>query len=265
MRVRIAYASEPGDPAIDNEDFAAASVDDDGTVWAAVVLDGVTPMDRSDIGCRHGVAWFAHTVGTHLVERAVRSPKPLAECLAEAIAQTRDDHADTCDLDHPDSPAATVAVARARADRLDHLVLSDAAVVLDLGGQVRALTDHRAGDVSRRLRAAGTRPTASLVRSHRNQPGGYWVVADHPDAAYEALTGTASLGDVRRVLLATDGATRLVDTFGLLDWASALDAVRDDGPAAWIARTRAAERAADERRGKRHDDATLVLIEPVRR
>jgi Protein phosphatase 2C len=285
MQVRFTYASEPGDPAVDNEDFAATSADparttvpapgpasgSSDTPWVAVVLDGVTPMDSSDIGCRHGVAWFARTLGTHLVEYAVQTPKPLAECLAMAIAQTRDGHAGTCDLAHPDGPAATVAAARGLGDQLDYLVLSDASVVLDLGGQVQVLTDHRAGDVSRRLRADGQQPTAPLVRSSRNQPGGYWVAAGLPEAAYEATTGSAPLGDLCRLLLATDGATRLVDTFGALDWSAALDAVRDEGPVAWIARTRAAEdaaaRAAERTgarpRGKVHDDATLVLVEPV--
>ncbi len=287
MRVRMAFASEPGDPAVDNEDFVATSVDPAGEPWAAVVLDGVTPMDRSDIGCQHGVAWFARSVGEHLIECALRTATSLTDCLAEAIALTRDSHADTCDLEHPDSPAATVAAARGRADRLDYLVLSDAAVILDIGGQVRALTDHRAGDVSRRLRAEGTRPTASLVRSSRNRPGGYWVAAERPEAAYESAIGGASLSDLRRLLVATDGATRLVDTFGVLDWPAALDAVHQDGPEAWIARTRSAEREADERaaneraaaesgacgtaagrvtgvrRGKVHDDATIVLVEPV--
>jgi len=282
MCVEVSYATEPGDPAVPNEDFVAA------TPAVAVVLDGVTPMDRSDTGCVHGVAWYARTLGAHLFRLAGgEGPDgrevPLADCLAGAIGLTRDTHAGSCDLAHPDSPAATVGAVRLHGGRLDYLVLSDAAVLLDTGtdagSDVRALTDHRAGEVGRRLRAEGLRPTAPVVRSHRNRPGGYWVAAERPEAAYEALVGTLPVAEVRRVAVATDGATRLVDTFHLVDWRGALDALEQDGPPAWIARTREVERAeaaraeaaADRaepgaapppppRGGKVHDDATVALL-----
>ena len=267
MPVEVTYATEPGDPGVPNEDFVAASPS------VAVVLDGVTPVDRADTGCRHGVAWYATRVGTEVFrlvagdvdDGEARSPRPLTDCLADAIALTRDAHADTCDLDHFDSPAATVAVVRLHAGRLEYLVLSDAAVVLDLASGQHAHTDHRAGEVGRRLRAeSGARPSARAVRSHRNRPGGYWVAAERPEAAYEALTGSVPAAELRRAMVATDGATRLVDTFGTLDWTGALDALEEAGVDAWIARTRAAERAAPALRGKVHDDATVVLLRTAR-
>jgi hypothetical protein len=263
MQRQVAYATVPGDPGIANEDFVAA------TPSAAVVLDGVTPMDRSDTGCRHGVAWYARTLGSDLFALATTTgsqPRSLVDCLAEAIGRTRDAHSGSCDLAHPDSPAATVAVVRMDGERIDYLVLSDAAVVLDLGTRVREVSDHRAGQVSQRLRASGVRPTAPVVRAQRNQPAGYWVAAERPEAAYEALTGTVAATEVRRLMLASDGATRLVDTFGLYDWPGALDALQSEGPDAWLERTRVAERAdaADPaprvRRAKVHDDATVVFF-----
>ncbi|MFD2078554.1 hypothetical protein SAMN05421678_11345 [Actinopolymorpha cephalotaxi] len=283
--VRVTYASEPGSPDLDNEDFLSAGP------RLAVVLDGVTPMDRTDTGCRHGVAWYARTLGGHFVRLAGRNGGgdtgqdivPLADCLAEAIVATRDAHSGTCDLAHPDSPAATVAAARLRGgglDVLDYLVLADSAVLLDLGDErpgalpvddgIVVITDHRAGDVGRRLRARGEAPSAPRVRSHRNQPGGYWVAAERPESAYEALAGTIDVTGLRRLAVATDGATRLVDTFGTHNWRGMLDALEADGPDAWIARTREAERAdaaaepARRRgRGKVHDDASVALLEPA--
>ncbi|MET9022336.1 hypothetical protein ABZV93_20375 [Actinopolymorpha sp. NPDC004070] len=270
--VQVMYASEPGSPDLDNEDFLFAGP------RLAVVLDGVTPMVRTDTGCRHGVAWYAQTLGGHFVRLAGRDDGPgdgqgaesLADCLAEAIVATRDLHAGTCDLAHPDSPAATVAAARLRGDGLDvldYLVLADSVVLLDLGDEDPVvLTDHRAGDVGRRLRAQGETPSAPRVRSHRNRPGGYWVAADRPEPAYEALTGTIDATGLRRLSVATDGATRLVDTFGTSDWRGMLDALVADGPDAWVARTREAERAdaaaepaRRRERGKVHDDASVIL------
>ena len=259
--MRVTFATEPGSSTIDNEDFVSATPD------LAVVLDGVTPMNRDDTGCRHGVAWYAQTLGADLVRLAGQDAVSLADCLAEAIVRTRDAHAGTCDLAHPDSPAATVAAARVRGDRLDYLVLADSAVVLDTGGEVQVVTDHRAGQVGRRLSANGARPTAAQVRSHRNRPDGYWVAAERPDSAYEAVVGTVETTGLRRLMVASDGATRLVDTFGTVDWRGALDALQDSGPRAWIEATRAAERADAEAdastrrgRGKVHDDASVVFF-----
>lgn len=256
-KVWVSFASRPGDEAIENEDFVAVH---EGT---AVVLDGVTPMDRTDTGCQHGVAWFARTVGTHLLQTADGSDRPLADCLADAIGSTRDAHGDTCNLDHPDSPAATVAAVRIRDGVLDFLVLADSAVVLD-GAELQVVTDHRSGDVSRWLRRRGERPTAPAVRSYRNRPRGYWVAAHQPGAAYEAIVGSAPVDGLRRVLLATDGATRLVDTFKLLKWEEALDDLTSCGLEAFLDRTRDVERD-DAARGRRHgakvhDDATIVLL-----
>jgi hypothetical protein len=261
--MQVTFSTVAGDPAIPNEDFVVASPE------VVVVVDGVTPLDRSDTGCRHGVAWYARTLGTRLFARAHGGTEPLTDCLSAAIAQTREAHGDGCDPAHPDSPAATVAAVRVRDGTLEHLVLSDAAVVVDTGEHVRLVTDNRAGQVSRRLRTEGVRPTGPVVRARRNRPGGYWVAAERSEAAYEALTGDTPLSGVRTVVVATDGATRLVDTLGWGDWRSGIAALREDGagPVAWIARTRAAEREEaarppDERRfsGKVHDDATLALL-----
>jgi hypothetical protein len=63
----------------------------------------------------------------------------------------------------------------------------------------------------------------------------------------------------------SDGAARLVERFGLLDWRGLLDVLDHEGPAELIRRTRRAEESETEaeragRRGKRHDDATAVLV-----
>lgn len=256
--MRLEFATAPGDPGTPNEDAVFASPD------LAIVLDGVTPLDRTDIGCVHGVAWYAHTLGAELVRLASDRGAALPDCLATAIERVAHAHIDQCDLDHPDGPAATVSVVRTHADTADYLALADSPIVFDRGAEPYVVTDSRPGDLSRRLRAQGIRPPAREFRTtYRNQPDGYWVAAQDPAAAKHALTGSVDLADVRRILLASDGASRLVDLFHVLDWTEALDAIETDGTAGWIERTRAYERefAASSGRplAKPHDDASVVL------
>jgi len=64
------------------------------------------------------------------------------------------------------------------------------------------------------------------------------------------------------VALLSDGASRLVDLFGLADWPEIVALLGDAGPAEVIRRVRAAEdgdpRGARWTRGKAHDDATIA-------
>lgn len=265
----VSLATLAGDPATGNEDFVAVG----GHV--AMVLDGVTPVDRDDTGCRHGVAWFARALGARLFA-AAESERPLADCLAEAIDAVRKAHEPTCDLGHWDSPAATVAVMRWSEDTGEYLVLADSPIVLDetvrrpddtaprSDDGVRVIVDDRPSEAGRRAAASGTRPPAREFRTaFRNRPDGYWVAAEDPAAAYEALTGRFDLRTVRRALVASDGGTRLVDVFGHSTWRQALDVLTDDGPAEWLRRTRSHEAdlaAAGRGPGKPHDDATVVLL-----
>jgi Protein phosphatase 2C len=256
--MQVSFATQAGDPGIENEDFVATSTN------TVVVLDGVTPVDRTDTGCRHGVAWYARTVGAHLLAAATTSERSLTDCLAGAIATSRRLHEHTCDLEHFDSPAATVAAVRVAGDTAEYLVLADCTLVLDTGARPRVLTDNRPGDVHGAL--PKRLPARDYRAAYRNRPGGYWVAADDPAAAAEAFTGT--VGGVRRMVATTDGASRLVDRFGRLTWPAALDAIGTAGPAEWIARTRTYEcelANSGSAPTKPHDDATVVLLTEVGR
>lgn len=232
-----------------------------GPGWV-VVLDGATPRPGVDGGCVHGPAWLVRRLAAVLAGRLVdERAEPLAELLAAAIRDVRSAHGGGCDLGDPDSPSAAVALLRRRGPALDWLVLADCAVVLDdVDGDVRAVVDDRTAHLPGY--------TAEDVRAARNSPGGFWVASTRPEAAYEALTGSAETRSVRRAAVLTDGATRLVERFGVLDWRGLLDVLEAEGPAELIRRTRAAETAETAaeragRRGKHHDDATAVLVLPV--
>jgi hypothetical protein len=119
-------------------------------------------------------------------------------------------------------------------------------------GQVQGIT----GDVTVDL--SSYKP--SELKEFRNQAGGFWVASTVPEAADHAVTGTLDASEVRRVVLMTDGVSRLVERYGW-SWQQIIDVSCSDGPAAVIDAVREAERATapGTYRGKLHDDATLAL------
>jgi hypothetical protein len=263
--------SEPG-TGRPNEDYAAVSA------YSAVLVDGASPFG-SDSGCVHGVAWFARRLGGALlaaVDDAGR--RSLQDCLAEAITHVAGLHDRTCDLSHPGTPSATVVAVRTDGDELDYLVLADSSLILDdAGPEPLVVTDDREAIAGTELRhlmdhpvgtpelAAGARAYVEALAEYRNRPGGFWVASTDPHAAREALTGIASLPDLRAVALLSDGATRLVDRFGLLDWSALCDLLdTPEGSVALIDRTRSAENTDSLGRrwprAKNHDDATVVWL-----
>jgi hypothetical protein len=273
-RLAVACQAAPGADA--NEDHAVT------TPHLVVVLDGITVPAGLATGCRHGTPWFVQRLAGHLVAASALAPSaPLARLLSEAIARTAADHADTCDLSHPGTPASTVALLRAGADTIDHLVLSDSPVVLDLGSRVDVVHDHRVtrtslseraavlaggGDLDSPAHVSRVATLVSAQRRYRNRPGGHWVASACPEAADHAVTGSTPRSSVRRAAVLTDGATRLVDLFGLTDWTGLLDLLAVAGPDAVVERVRTAERddpdGVRHPRAKRHDDATAVYCEP---
>ena len=96
----------------------------------------------------------------------------------------------------------------------------------------------------------------------RNRPGGYWVAAADPQAASQAVTGTLPAKSLRRAVLLSDGASRLVDLFDLATW-ELLALLDENGPEELLRQVRDAEAVDPEARQwprtKRSDDATARL------
>ncbi|MBB5997579.1 protein phosphatase 2C domain-containing protein [Streptomonospora salina] len=232
-----------------------------GDAWALVV-DGATAAPGVDTGCRHGVPWLVDRLAAALAaELSADGPAPPADCLAAAIGSVRRAHGGDCDLDNPDSPSATVALARPEPAgpgtppgprRVEYLVLADCTVLLaETDGEVAAVTDDRVD------RLPGGRPySAELVRAHRNAEGGFWVAGAVPAAAYRAVTGVSRTAGARFALM-TDGCARLADVFGH-PWPQVWRCLESGGPGALVARVRTEEERRGVPGGKRHDDATAV-------
>ncbi|GAA2318617.1 protein phosphatase 2C domain-containing protein [Streptomyces kunmingensis] len=261
--MRIELTTEPGAPDRPNEDYASISVPACGQGGSLVVLDGVTPPPTED-GCLHSVPWFTARLGSALAElSASRRDMTLRSILAAAITRTADAHRPTCDLSHPRTPQATVVLARWDAERVEHLVLSDSALLVEApDGAVSVLLDDRLDRV----------PRASLVSDEvadatvRNKEGGFFTAAADPTVATRAVTGTLPRTQVRALAALTDGVTRWVEKFHEGDWAELFALIRKEGAEAVVARVRALEDADAQartylRHGKTHDDATLVYAE----
>ena len=269
--MHVAFATQPAPGSTVNEDAIAA------TDRVVVLLDGASIPQGLEIGCRHGTAWYVARLGTELLEQLTDQPDQLlTDALASAIQAVASLHADTCQLDHPGGPSAAVALLREADQTVDYLVLADTTILLDEPAGIQVISDDRLAQVAVTEHSAMHREaTGSLthqrryaelvteLRRHRNQAEGYWVASSTPDAAYHALAGSVPRPEVRRAALLSDGATRLVDRFGIMAWPHLLDLLDREGPCALIMQTREAESADPEGRrwprSKRHDDASAIL------
>ncbi|MET8233054.1 protein phosphatase 2C domain-containing protein [Micromonospora sp. NPDC005298] len=274
--MQVSMATSPAKPDQPNEDFTGAVPN------AVVLLDGAG-LSGTKSTCTHGVAWYTRRLGGALLAQlAADDSQDLTTVLGQAIDQVAGAHRGTCDISDPSSPSATVIIFRVNDDRADYLVLADSVLVLDQAGDVPlAIADDREATIGRRYRAAmdaavndtpehhqARREYVEALRAHRNQPGGFWVAADNPQAASEALTGSRRIRDLASAVLLSDGASRITDRFGLAEWPEVLALLDAAGPTEIIRRVREAETGdpygAQWPRGKTHDDATLAHCTQLR-
>ncbi|MEU8071101.1 hypothetical protein AB0B20_15235 [Micromonospora sp. NPDC049151] len=228
-----------------------------------VLIDGAGGIAGADEVCHHGIAWYATRLGGALLG-ALSEERGLRDVLAGGIERVTDAHRDTCDVAHPISPFAAVAMLRFSGGTVEHLVLGDAvAVVGRTTGEPVVAHDPREVVIARsfeeRLKDVPEggdeyRRLLMELRSRRNSPGGFWVAKDDPTVVDEAVTGSGPADGVTVAALLSNGASRLVDTFGLTDWPGLLRLLETDGPAEVIHRVRQAE----AREGVATDDATIV-------
>jgi hypothetical protein len=216
-------------------------------------------------------------LGTQLVGAATTArEEPLQDLVASAITRVADSHAHTCDLDHPGTPSSSLAILREQDQRVEYLLLFDSVIVLDGTSGLTVVSDRRVDAVAQEEHlATRTHPIGSPAhqdrvqalieaqRPHRNQPGGYWVAAAKPTAAYQAVTGSWPNDQVSCAALLSDGVSCLVELYAVVDWTELLGILHQHGPTHVISRVREAEDAdptgARWPRYKRSDDATVAF------
>jgi len=267
--MHVTMATSPGTPGQSNQDFVGA------VPGAVVLLDGAGIPGTESI-CHHGVAWYAHSLGGALLGRLSRGGRQgLVTILSDAIEHIAREHRFTCDITNPSSPQATVAIFRIDGKHAEFLMLADSVLVLDKAGDdPKVITDEREVALRRECSAvldgiakgtpeyhAAREAYVEAVRARRNQPGGYWIAKDDPRAATEARTGSFAVRDLSGIAMLSNGASRIVDTYGLAGWPEVLEVLCASGPREIIRRVRRAEAndAADERPdASSPDDATVA-------
>ncbi|MEV4898924.1 integrase [Nonomuraea sp. NPDC055795] len=263
--MHVQVASDAGSSSKANEDLAVIGPD------RLLILDGLT--QRTESGCVHGVVWYVNTLASSVMKQD-GSHTP-TEMLGNAIRDTAELHAATCDLTHPATPAAAVGLVQFVKAQIRYLVLGDITLLVDASQEAHAITDDRLARVNASIWAEIEVPTsespereAGLVRRKhaelavRNSIDGYWVAAADPGVVNHAVTGEHALADVRQLAVLTDGAARPVEPFQLTDWDGLLGVVATEGPDALLRRIRRIEQedSSGDRwpRNKVSDDATII-------
>lgn len=245
-------------------------------VWclpnAAAVLDGAS----SEWPAGRDGGWYADNLASELeLAMADSAGRGLRSVLEEAI------YAVAARMGE-DRPSCTVGLARWDSGTLELLVLGDVTAVVFLSsGELVVVTDDRLDTVAPELRRAykeslragngfGAKHRSHLAalqtaqRAMRNIPGGYWIAEADPSAAGYAYRRTFPLSSVAALLLVTDGVSKAVSQYKLLDWERLRTVATGDGPEALFDHIcRAEEQDPDGRRwprGKQKDDKALAYV-----
>ncbi|MFC3495447.1 protein phosphatase 2C domain-containing protein [Glycomyces rhizosphaerae] len=264
--MKVTAYSSPGSPAKPNEDYFLV----DPTT--AIVLDGATA--RTDTGCIHGADWFATNLGNALKPH-VSEEGNLRRALELAIEEVAERHRGTCDLTHPGTPSAAVAIISVAPEETRWLLLGDATILFETSEGRFVKSDQRGrlpippeqqeadkyliGDPRKDV-ALQAMKRAELAT--RNTPDGFWVAAADSSIAYQALIGGLPTAEIEALVIMSDGAARAVDLFHLVSWEEFGKVAFGDGPQAIIDAVREVEKAdpVGERwpRNKPSDDATII-------
>ena len=275
--------------------IAATTIKGDGRVnedvhrvggAAAWVIDGATGVTPAVLGGMSDAAWYAQTLDQALAaaidEHADAETPRIA---AEAIRSIRRRYAAAIGAGASETypPSAAFAMVRAIAGGIEASALGDCAVVYrHASGDVRRFTSRSIAHIEAAtldiLKAAQeAHPAAASdeilemmkphIRRNRklmNTPDGYWILSIHEAAAAHIAIETLAAAPNSPLLLMSDGFSRLIDIFGVVDETGLYEAVLKEGPDVLAGRLRSLEAAdADCRRFARmktSDDATCIVV-----
>lgn len=240
---------------------------------AVVLLDGATSLDPD----LPSGGWYASRLAGELAGRLAGYPDTdLADLLAAAIKTVARDH----NLTPGKSPSSTVALLRWTDTQVEGLVLADSPIVAFTADGPSVLADTRIdhlprGSVYRDRLSSGAgygenhvvalQKAVETTAQRRNVDDGFWVAEADPEAAHRAERRTWPRSTVTTVLMASDGVTCGLNTYGVFpDWQGIRDLASTEGPEAVLDRVRTAEQSDPNGtrwpRPKPHDDQALVVL-----
>lgn len=239
---------------------------------AVALLDGATSLDPA----LPSGGWYASRLAGELAGRLTGYPgTDLADLLAAAIKTVARDQ----ELTPGKAPSSTVALLRWTDTEVEGLVLADSPIVAFTAGGPSVLADTRierlprGTDYRAQLRGGGgygdnhlvaLRKAVESTAKRRNTEGGFWVAEADPEAAHQAVRTSWPRETLTTVLMASDGVSCGVDTYGVFpDWQALHDLATTEGAEAVLDRVRAAEQSDPDGtrwpRPKPHDDQALVV------
>lgn len=270
------------------------AVNDDrigGASHHAWVIDGATDVCESPLmPGPSDAAWFAGCLDRSLKGRDGRALPPLTQLLDELTGETfelfqRD--ARRVPQGRHEHPSAAGVVLHLQGEHINFLSLGDCQLFLNMPGEgpreigidpALARADARNVQFMREYRArsgAGTWqdvrqslwPRIRQARQWLNQPGGYGVFSITMPPAQFVRHGQLGAPVGTRLLLASDGFTRLADIFKRYRAPDLLDEASRRGLPDLVAELRTIEEADPDclefPRTKPHDDASALLAEIV--
>lgn len=252
----------------------------DGSVSAAWVIDGATPLGAAEPRtANEQVSCFAWSLSSSLRDALSAPAAELTAAVETARARAAKRLADRWpQLRHPGQmPTATLSLVRRTVAGLEVYVLGDSPLWIETddgepvgledpqfrGGEQRLIRSwHRLREQGMGAREAYDRLLEGQAagRARRNTPDGLWILGDSPQAAAHGHRQMLPGSDPRRVCLLSDGLERAVAPFGLLGRTALFEALHEGRALRPIQSLRAAERADDRRlvhpRLGVHDDIT---------
>lgn len=234
---------------LDAQTRAANQYNDDALGFTAQrlwVIDGATGIsDRHFTPHISDAAWLAETTASLLTTikgEPVGAVLERLETLVKAaftqvvLPQTLSPEDDL------DMPCACLGMVQLQGDVLEVVCVGDISIVIaPVNGPLQVFSDQSAATYSDRTLKrwrelssgqhdakevwAQLRPTIRQNRQAVNQPGGYTVIHPTRSWAHQVSIHRVAYQEGMRVLLASDGAWRLVDLFGVHDARSLLETV----------------------------------------
>ncbi|OIQ59779.1 hypothetical protein MOTE_10350 [Moorella thermoacetica] len=251
-----------------------------GPAWCLWAVDGATALaPAGEDELQAFVKCVNEEIGKHVADPRV----PLRRAMAAAAGAVLADFSGF-PRQPWERPSCSVALARLDGKHLEYFVLGDAAVVADTPDGVRVFSGKEGiarldriavqektrlqlekGMSSREARAA-IQPTLRKHRAMMNTPEGYWIFNGDPEACLHAVCGSVDVPPGGRVVAATDGFIRLVDTLAVFpDWGDLLSVLKRSSLQDLLRLLREAEDRDPEclahPRFWIYDDATAVYLE----